>query len=121
MYFLGVSLNALVLIEERTVPKTTSGKIARAWSRKAYMQRTLSVLRESTCTDTTVESGTARSAVVVSSAEAEFKNEEASKHVDSPMSSDDVLEALVEEVSRLLECDPDNVDTKLPLMDVSAF
>ena len=40
----GLMLSSVVLLRTRTVPKTTSGKIARAWCRKAYVDGTLSAL-----------------------------------------------------------------------------
>lgn len=40
----GVALHCVCLLRSRTVPKTTSGKIARSWCRKAYQDDSLSVL-----------------------------------------------------------------------------
>ena len=40
----GLMLSSVVLLRTRTVPKTTSGKIARAWCRKAYVDGSLSAL-----------------------------------------------------------------------------
>ncbi len=40
----GVGLHCICLLKTRTVPKTTSGKIARSWCRKAFSEGTLSVL-----------------------------------------------------------------------------
>lgn len=40
----GVMLSSVVLLRTRTVPKTTSGKIARAWCRKAFLENTLTAL-----------------------------------------------------------------------------
>ena len=33
----GVAISHIILLEPRTIPKTTSGKIARSWCRKAYL------------------------------------------------------------------------------------
>lgn len=41
---LGISY--IVFVNQRTVSKTSSGKIARAWCRKAYMNRTLQIIYE---------------------------------------------------------------------------
>ncbi|CAM9561215.1 unnamed protein product, partial [Choristocarpus tenellus] len=38
----GVSLSAVRLLKPRTVPKTTSGKIARAWCKRGHLEDTLS-------------------------------------------------------------------------------
>ena len=40
----GVAPNVVILLEPRSIPKTTSGKIARQWVKKAYLQHTLKVL-----------------------------------------------------------------------------
>lgn len=40
----GITLSSVCLLETRTVPKTTSGKIARSWCRKAFLDGTLKVL-----------------------------------------------------------------------------
>lgn len=39
-----LGLSHLVLVRPRTVPKTSSGKIARAWCRKAFISETLDVV-----------------------------------------------------------------------------
>lgn len=43
----GVGLKTICLLETRTVPKTTSGKIARAWCRKAFIEKKLSIIYRS--------------------------------------------------------------------------
>ena len=40
----GVMLTSVILLKTRTIPKTTSGKIARSWCRRGYLDGTLSVL-----------------------------------------------------------------------------
>lgn len=40
----GVSLATICLLKPRTIPKTTSGKIARSWCRRAFNNNTLEVL-----------------------------------------------------------------------------
>jgi len=40
----GVSPSVILLLEPRTIPKTTSGKIARQWARRAYLDGTLKIL-----------------------------------------------------------------------------
>jgi hypothetical protein len=41
-----LGLSHIILLRPKTVPKTTSGKIARAWCRKAYLQKTLQSIDE---------------------------------------------------------------------------
>lgn len=43
----GITMSTILLIETRTIPKTTSGKIARAWCRKAYLEKKLQILYRS--------------------------------------------------------------------------
>jgi len=40
----GITVSHLCILKPRTIPKTTSGKIARSWCRKAYLAKTLSIL-----------------------------------------------------------------------------
>lgn len=40
----GVMLSCVILLKTRTIPKTTSGKIARSWCRRGYVEGTLGVL-----------------------------------------------------------------------------
>lgn len=40
----GVMLSCVILLKTRTIPKTTSGKIARSWCRRGYVDGTLGVL-----------------------------------------------------------------------------
>jgi hypothetical protein len=39
-----LSLSSIVLLRPKTIPKTTSGKIARSWCRKAYLSKKLDVV-----------------------------------------------------------------------------
>jgi len=41
----GLAINSICLLRPRTIPKTTSGKIARSWCRKALAEGTLSVVK----------------------------------------------------------------------------
>ena len=47
----GVAPSVILLLEPRTIPKTTSGKIARQWVRRAYLEGTLKVLESWSCLD----------------------------------------------------------------------
>ncbi len=40
----GVSIGSICLLKTRSIPKTTSGKIARAWCRRAFLEGSLQVL-----------------------------------------------------------------------------
>lgn len=41
----GLALSHVLLLEPRTIPKTTSGKIARAWCRKRFLAAELKVVK----------------------------------------------------------------------------
>ena len=40
----GVALQSMILVKTRTIDKTTSGKIARAWCRRSYLQGSLQIV-----------------------------------------------------------------------------
>ena len=116
----GVALSSLVLIQERTVPKTTSGKIARAWARKAFLQRTLSVLGEYTAADTGGGAGQSSGAAAALSAggvAAGVDHQEAAAvGRELNLSNEELMEALLEEAARLMECELEEVNAALPLI-----
>lgn len=41
----GVALSCICLLKDRSIPKTTSGKIARSWCKKAFTENKLSILK----------------------------------------------------------------------------
>lgn len=41
----GIALHAVVLLKTRSIPKTTSGKVARSWCRKAYLEHRLEIVK----------------------------------------------------------------------------
>jgi acyl-CoA synthetase (AMP-forming)/AMP-acid ligase II/acyl carrier protein len=41
----GVALSSICLLKDRSIPKTTSGKIARSWCKKAFIENKLSILK----------------------------------------------------------------------------
>lgn len=43
----GIHLASVCLLETRSVPKTTSGKIARSWCRRAFLEKRLKLLKQS--------------------------------------------------------------------------
>ena len=49
----GVTLSRLCLLKQKSVPKTTSGKIARRWCSKALREQTLSIVHEWSSGETT--------------------------------------------------------------------
>mmetsp|Transcript_23706 Transcript_23706/g.40341 ORF Transcript_23706/g.40341 Transcript_23706/m.40341 type:complete len:814 (-) Transcript_23706:256-2697(-) len=53
----GVSLMLVALLKTRSVPKTTSGKIARSWCRRALLDGTLEILRKWEGSDNDIDIG----------------------------------------------------------------
>lgn len=47
----GLALACVCLLKTRTIPKTTSGKIARAWCRRGYLEGSLQVLHRVDCAE----------------------------------------------------------------------
>lgn len=41
----GLTLSTVCLLKPRSIPKTTSGKIARSWCRRGFLQGTLQIMR----------------------------------------------------------------------------
>ena len=130
----------IVLLRPRTIPKTTSGKIARSWCRKAYVGGTLDAVykksfrleangtpsfgaqSQSGSSDAPASAATGASASAVPTA---------AKSVDPEsirnMGKKAILEKLVADVSRLGSMSPDIVDksaaliTMLDSLSISQF
>lgn len=108
----------IVFLKPRTVPKTSSGKIARAWCRKAYRGNTLQVVYRRAFKST-----------VSASLEIEPAETEAASREDSgrPLSSADaaairslckkeIMTRIVTDVSRVASISPESVDKTAPLV-----
>eukprot|EP00944_MAST-04C_sp_MAST-4C-sp1_P008445 g8445.t1 len=108
----GVTVHTLILIKPRTVEKTSSGKIARSWAKKAYLNNDLQVVVSSSGSMRTKENDKNKDDVKVGvqakkgggkGREIELTGEE---------------KRLVEEVAQLLELDPDEVELEVPLVEL---
>lgn len=110
-----LSLVEIVLLEPRTVPKTSSGKIARSWCRKAYVGKTLKVVYRHAFKSTDgaepleVEPTTAASTPDPSSVPL---NADAIR----ALSRAELKSKLVADVSRVANIPPGNVETDSPLV-----
>jgi hypothetical protein len=55
----GLALSTVCLLKTRSVPKTTSGKIARSWCRRGFLEKTLQVLYRLDGTEADLSAATA--------------------------------------------------------------
>ena len=127
----------IVLLRPRTIPKTTSGKIARSWCRKAYLAGTLDVvckksfrLEANATPSFGAESRQSGGSNAPTSA-ATGAPPTAAKSVDPEMirnmDKQDILTKLLEDVCRLGSMSPDMVDksaaliTMLDSLSISQF
>jgi acyl carrier protein len=114
-----IGVSTITFLKPRTVPKTSSGKIARSWCRKAYIAGTLhTVYLKSFKTE-------------VSNLEMEkgnnTKEQQPSNETETPqatsdalairaMSKDNILKMLITDVSRVANMDVNTVDKKASLL-----
>lgn len=110
----GVNVSHIRLLKPRTVPKTTSGKIARAWCKRAFLEHTLQVVH-SFDNESLDESPPEDPESLVK--ETESKTEGAGQSFDAKtMSDQEILEICCKEVAALIQCDPNSLPTDAPLM-----
>ena len=126
----------IVLLRPRTIPKTTSGKIARSWCRKAYVGGTLdAVHRKSFRVEASAtpsfgadsESGTSNAPTSATSASPSAAAKSVDPETIRNMDKQAILKKLVEDVCRLGSMSPDMVDksaaliTMLDSLSISQF
>jgi acyl carrier protein len=111
----GVELHTAVLLKPKTVPKTTSGKIARKWCRKAFEEGTLQIVYKHEKSGGNADipedggGGSASTAMVTAP--------RATAAVDLG-DVDDLLNRLQDDVAQLMECDPSDVELEKPLIEL---
>jgi acyl-CoA synthetase (AMP-forming)/AMP-acid ligase II/acyl carrier protein len=111
----GVELHTAVLLKPKTVPKTTSGKIARKWCKKAFEDGTLKVAYKdekgsnADPMDGEAQGGAPSTAMVTAP--------RATAAVDV-VDIENLLSRLQDDVAQLMECDPDGVDLNTPLIEL---
>eukprot|EP00563_Minutocellus_polymorphus_P004895 CAMPEP_0181045032 /NCGR_PEP_ID=MMETSP1070-20121207/13587_1 /TAXON_ID=265543 /ORGANISM="Minutocellus polymorphus, Strain NH13" /LENGTH=834 /DNA_ID=CAMNT_0023123525 /DNA_START=136 /DNA_END=2636 /DNA_ORIENTATION=- len=127
----------IVLLRPRTIPKTTSGKIARSWCRKAYIAASLNAVYkksfrvEASGTPSFVAESQSTSSSAPTSTPSAAVPPVAAKSVDPEvirnMGKDAILKKLVGDVCRLGSMSPDMVDksaaliTMLDSLSISQF
>ena len=112
-----LSIVETVLLKPRTVPKTSSGKIARAWCRKAYVGGTLQVVYRKafkTMTSMSLEMESSKHNNASDSAAPRVSAEEAAQF--RSLSKKEILSRLVRDVSRVGGIPEESVDTKVALV-----
>ena len=118
-----IGLNTITFLKPRTIPKTSSGKIARSWCRKAYVAGTLnSVYQKSFKTAETstleIESGNG----IPDDPQQQVPNANVKPPVATDaltiraMSKDHIMKMLVTDVGRVANMNVNTVDTKASLI-----
>jgi len=114
----GVQVHTLVLIKPRTVEKTSSGKIARSWAKKAYVNNDLQIVVKSTgnirlaankrnndkVDDETNNDTNRKDAKQIAKIDKSALNKQQSQ--------------LVEEVAQLLEIEANEIELDVPLVEL---
>lgn len=108
VHSLGIS--QLVFLKPRTVPKTTSGKIARSWCRKGFLAETLQVVYQKSFNDNFM--GVQQDHPDLPTSKDETKNDL------RVQSQDDVIDKLRADVSRIGQVPPDAVDKTTALVTI---
>lgn len=108
-----LGLSHIVLLRPRTVPKTSSGKIARAWCRKAFLGQTLQVVYrksfKSAATSTETEQTPSKQSPVLSNDQVEALR---------AMDSKDILAKLTNDVSKIGSVPKEAIDPKIALVTI---
>lgn len=106
-----LSLSQIVFLKTKTVPKTTSGKIARAWCRKAFLAGTLQVVYRKSFKDDTsnleIEQGPAT---------APMTKEDIQKLRGLPKA--EIVDKLRIDVARIGQVPPDSIDDNTALVTI---
>ena len=106
-----LGISQLVFLKPKTVPKTTSGKIARSWCRKGFLAGTLQVVYRKSFNDKVSEADLGHTDFQ-SSLENETTN-------DLQVSrNDDLIDKLRADVSRIGQLPPDSVDRTTALVTI---
>mmetsp|Transcript_134 Transcript_134/g.153 ORF Transcript_134/g.153 Transcript_134/m.153 type:complete len:1054 (-) Transcript_134:272-3433(-) len=117
----GAALSHIRLLQPRTVPKTTSGKIARAWCKRAFMEHSLQVVYsldddDSAVNEEPTEEETAPQASSTVEEKADGESPFGTTYDAKSMADEDILNICVKEVADLIACDAASLPTDAPLM-----
>ena len=117
----GVAPNVVILLEPKSIPKTTSGKIARQWVRKAYLQHTLKALYDVGNLHVLEEETKALTNPASSGAPREISSSDLKSKVPidpTGVAMTMILGIMVEVVSNVLQKDAETIDCNIPLAEL---
>ncbi|KAL3907229.1 MAG: hypothetical protein SGILL_008956, partial [Bacillariaceae sp.] len=112
-----LGVTQILFLKTKTVPKTSSGKIARAWCRKGFLAGTLQTVyqksfkRDGTKTSFEVELGDNKSSTQAPLNSAKIKEIRS-------MSRDDIMDKLRLDVARTAQIPPDSIDNDTALVTI---
>ena len=121
-----LALAYITLLHPRTVPKTTSGKIARAWCRKAFQSNTLksvyhkSFKQKTTSMETDDNAGmtTQQQKQKPMEIEPSSSNPAGSNHAMRNMSKQQIRKKLILDISRIMSIPAESIDVNAPLSSI---
>ena len=115
-----LGISSIAFLKTRTVPKTSSGKIARAWCRKGYIAKTLQVVYETSFKQTNdpapLEIETTINGVQHPNGIDAATGTKKDAATIRAMTKEDILESLVTDITRVGSIPKADVDTKVPLV-----
>jgi acyl-CoA synthetase (AMP-forming)/AMP-acid ligase II len=112
-----IGISVIAVLKPRTVPKTSSGKIARSWCRKGYAARTLNVVYQKSFKMDVLP-------LEIDDGETQTQSLETPKTTSasggaaaiSSKSKEDILKLIVSDICRVGNMDASAVDKKAPLV-----
>jgi acyl carrier protein len=107
-------LTHIILVRPRTIPKTTSGKIARAWTRKAFLKGTLNVVYKQTSQESFHVGRVESSSNAPPSAPRKKMDAAKIRSLDNAT----LLKKLVKDVSRVGSVPVESIDKDAPLTTI---
>ena len=106
-----LGISQIVFLKTKTVPKTTSGKIARAWCRKSFLAGTLEVVYKKSFRDNTSD-------LQIDQSEASAVVSKASISDLRAMSTDEIVDRLRGDVSKIGQVPVDSIDSTTALVTI---
>ena len=106
-----LGISQVVFLKTKTVPKTTSGKIARAWCRKGFLAGTLQVVYKKSFRDNTSD-------LKIEQSEASAAVSKESISDLRAMSREEIVDRLRVDVSRIGQVPADSIDSTTALVTI---
>ena len=125
-----LALSYITLLHPRTVPKTSSGKIARAWCRKAFQSNTLksihhksfkqksSSIENNDNARMTTQQQQQKLQEQPMEIESSSSNPGASNHAMRNMSKQQIQQRLILDISRIMSMPAESIDVNAPLSSI---